>query len=271
MWECVLHWLACNVSIFQAWFYADTTNYSQTFRKCSKQMTLNELDSHYSGYMISWRELFSKVWNRNMSTSFIFCNVDLSLDVPRILRRIDVNTIKTYVIVNALMTSDVYSILPPDVPRYERNGHDQEESTKMEYLTFKGIEHKCLQHLTKYIPRIYLFKTNRIDSLKAEDTTRKLFHKLKRGFDNVFEDLYWIPEEQRKLLLKPFDDVSLQYNWGKMNNSSLLVFLTDFITTKNFFLNFHSLLSKWNAYRIERGNVIPKSRVFERPIGNVIE
>lgn len=204
-----------------------------------------------------------------MSSSFVFCNVDLSSDVPKILRHMDHNTIKTYVIVNALMTSDVYDILPPDVPRFERNGRDQREDSNFKYLTFKGIEHQCLHQLTKYVPRIYLFETINMDWLKAEEITRRIFHKLRKGFDNVFEDLYWIPEEQRELLLQPFDDVSLEYNWGNVNESALLGVLTDFITTKNYFLNFHSLLSKWNSYKIENGNVRFKSRVLKKPIGKV--
>lgn len=216
----------------------------------------------YPGYMVSWRTFFSSIFNTNDTRDIVLCNVNLSVDLSRVIQNADRKTLLRYIMVNVIMTSDVYDVLPVGVPRFKT------DQKRLDEALFQGTEIHCAYKVTKYVPSMILNPGNRPDN--EEEKTISVFRILKRSYIKVFKKLYWIPKRQRELIMKPFLDINMRLQ--RTNSSLIAGFLRGLSATENFFQNIHSLIRAYNAVLLQMGNVnLPAAQMSnQHSIGRIM-
>ncbi|KAL5019130.1 hypothetical protein ScPMuIL_004852 [Solemya velum] len=248
--------LNLEIQINKAWYYEEATNYSGSLVDCTSPLRLDQLGVAYSGYGVSWRTFFNNIFSSNDTRGFVLCNVNLSADLSRVIQNTDKKTLLRYIMVNAILTSDVYDVLPIGVPRF------QTDRKRRDQLLFEGTERHCAYKVTYYVPSLLIINSG--SELKnKERTTSSVFRILKKSYIKMFRKLYWIPKRQRDLIMKPFLDIDMR--WQHTNNSLLTSYLGGLSATENFFQNIHRLIRTHNAVLLQLGNVdLPSAQMSEQ-------
>lgn len=236
------------LSLFQAFYAADKTSHENEVLRCKLPMTTSELQYRYN-YNISWAVYLNTVFNNTpFAQNHSVCFTSLSNSVSDVILTFPYVTIKRYVIFYVLTESDLFYLLPRDTPEFLRI---QWKSSAFNANEYPFSDKWCARQISQHIPMHYVM-VNHISG-QFNDALRRLFIELVSAIEGVIRDLYWIPAQQRQLLLTELTDLRVQLAWADAYED-----VNDFLheITDNYFSNMLFMV-RYKTRQFLRGNSIP--------------